>query len=216
MLVCNSPSVHRAALQLWVGAARLRDVGVSLRVIAGPLAGEEIVIERELVIGRQDADVVIDDPELSRRHLLVRLDGDVLTVEDLRSTNGTLVDDVAIDGPVHVADGATVKLGMTVLEVVASPAPQADGDLTQVHQEPSDLTRVAVVPVLEEAPPAPVPERAPAAVEPVAETQQLGAFKAPSGRRGRGLASRSWIPVALSYGSAICTAVALVIYFAQR
>jgi hypothetical protein len=34
--------------------------------------------------------------------------------------------------------------------------------------------------------------------------------------RRRGLASRSWVPVALSFGTVILTALALVIYFATR
>jgi hypothetical protein len=35
-------------------------------------------------------------------------------------------------------------------------------------------------------------------------------------RRRRGLASRSWIPVALSFGTVVLTAIALVAYFATR
>jgi len=35
-----------------------------LRVISGPHAGRSLEIDRELVIGRQDADLTIEDSEL--------------------------------------------------------------------------------------------------------------------------------------------------------
>src|SRR5436190_6786104 len=54
----------------------------SLVVIAGPLAGKVIAVDRSLVLGRAETDVIIDDPELSRRHLEVRPDGELLLAED--------------------------------------------------------------------------------------------------------------------------------------
>lgn len=51
-----------------------------------------IPITRDLtVVGRRDADVVIDHPSLSRRHcVLVKTDG-LLVIRDLMTTNGTKV-----------------------------------------------------------------------------------------------------------------------------
>lgn len=51
-----------------------------------------IPITRDLtVVGRRDADVVIDHPSLSRRHcVLVKTDG-LLVIRDLLTTNGTKV-----------------------------------------------------------------------------------------------------------------------------
>jgi pSer/pThr/pTyr-binding forkhead associated (FHA) protein len=44
----------------------------------------------ETVIGRDgDADVSLEDPEVSKRHLLIRLDGPVCELLDLDSRNGT-------------------------------------------------------------------------------------------------------------------------------
>jgi pSer/pThr/pTyr-binding forkhead associated (FHA) protein len=187
----------------------------SLRVISGPLVGRQIDVEHVLTIGRHDADVVIDDPDLSRRHLEVRPDGDALIVEDLGSTNGTLVDGRRIDAPTHVGRGARIKLGSVVMEVEVVAAVQE----TRLSQRPRDVdaTRVGDVPE-PEAMPAPPARPEPAAPAPaVAATgDTFGAFSPPSPHRGGGLASRSWIPVALSFGSAIATAIALVIYFAQR
>jgi len=44
-----------------------------------------------VAIGRQDADLVLQDPEVSRRHALLRRSGKTVVVEDLDSTNGTFV-----------------------------------------------------------------------------------------------------------------------------
>lgn len=67
--------------------------------------------------------------------------------------------------------------------------------------------------------PASAPTPAPASPEPAApagvQLAAVGAFSPPQARRG-GLASRSWVPVVLSYGSVILTAAALIVYFATR
>jgi hypothetical protein len=59
----------------------------------------------------------------------------------------------------------------------------------------------------------------PAAAPPQARSapsQPIGEFRPPSHRSQRGLASRSWVPVALSFGTALLVAIALVIYFSQH
>ena len=64
-----------------------------LLVISGARSGEAFPIAgRELSIGRDQAnDVCLDDPAASRRHCLVRREGERFWVADLNSFNGTLV-----------------------------------------------------------------------------------------------------------------------------
>ena len=51
----------------------------------------------------------------------------------------------------------------------------------------------------------------------VPPTEAVGEFHPPERRKvQRGLASRSWVPVALSFGTVIIVAIALVIYFSQH
>jgi pSer/pThr/pTyr-binding forkhead associated (FHA) protein len=193
----------------------------SLRITSGPLLGERIEVDRELVIGRLDADITIEDEELSRRHLIVRPMHDALEVEDLGSTNGTFVDDSRIGRPTRLRDGATVKLGSTVLVVEGLVVGQttrvsgnvADLEPTRVSGAILDVqaTRVRKAPASGESPAASEPETGAGS----RSTATLGSFEPSSSRRG-GLASRSWLPVALSFGSVILTAVALVLYFAAR
>jgi len=75
------------------------------------------VVDR-LVLGRgTDADLRINDPGVSRRHAELRLEGPGdLVVEDLGSTNGTLVDGQRVDRS-QLHDGATVRVGHTDLVV---------------------------------------------------------------------------------------------------
>lgn len=70
-----------------------------------------------LVIGRgSTADLQINDPGISREHARFRLDGDRVSVQDLGSTNGILID----GNPAQSAtlyDGSTVRMGNTSLTV---------------------------------------------------------------------------------------------------
>jgi pSer/pThr/pTyr-binding forkhead associated (FHA) protein len=62
-----------------------------LAVVEGEAPRDVHRIDRpETVIGRErEADLVVDDDEVSKRHCLVRVDGPVCTISDLGSLNGT-------------------------------------------------------------------------------------------------------------------------------
>jgi hypothetical protein len=69
-------------------------VADSLLVIQkGARAGDEHPVDGEMILGREQgsADLVIDDPGVSRRHARVLADGGDVIVEDLGSSNGTFV-----------------------------------------------------------------------------------------------------------------------------
>lgn len=69
------------------------------------------------VIGREhsQADVVLHDPNVSRRHAEVSFDGRSWHIIDLHSTNGTLVNDIDIDECI-LRDGDLVTVGLVNLE----------------------------------------------------------------------------------------------------
>lgn len=83
----------------------------------GPEAGRRVVLGVELVIGRQDADLVLEDPEVSRRHAVLRRSGETLVIEDLDSTNGTFVNRERIRSPIPIGPGDQVRVGRTTLEI---------------------------------------------------------------------------------------------------
>lgn len=64
----------------------------ALLVLSGTETGRVVAIEKKITtIGRSGCDVILDDPELSRRHAKIRIHGAEATLEDLGSTNGTFV-----------------------------------------------------------------------------------------------------------------------------
>lgn len=84
-----------------------------LLALSGPQFGEIFPLEqgRELVLGRrEDADVVIRDDGVSRRHAVVRVEGGRATLRDEGSANGTWVDGRRI-AEVPLEDGARIALG---------------------------------------------------------------------------------------------------------
>lgn len=83
----------------------------------GPLTGRRVEIDAELVVGREDEALTIEDDEISRRHAVIRPGDGVIEIEDLGSTNGTYVNGVRIEGATRLAGGDTIKLGRSVLEV---------------------------------------------------------------------------------------------------
>ncbi|HVU92872.1 MAG TPA: FtsK/SpoIIIE domain-containing protein, partial [Jatrophihabitans sp.] len=95
---------------------------LSLQVVGGPSAGQLRRLERgSLVVGRDaGCDLVLSDPDVSRRHAEIAVDGSI-TVRDLGSTNGTYLDGVPVGGrPVELAPGVPLRLGDSLL-VVAGP-----------------------------------------------------------------------------------------------
>ena len=163
-----------------------------LRCLAGPLAGQVVEVTSAMVVGRRAADLVVDDPQVSRRHAGLKPAGDALEVEDLGSLNGTWVNGARIEGPTRLAPGDRVRVGDTTFEVEGPPVPAAGAG------EPPA--------------PAPATEAARAPVPPPAAPFD----PAPQRTRRPGIASRRLTPTLLSFGTVIVTAVALVLYFAMR
>ena len=61
------------------------------------------------------SDIVIDEPYVSATHARFTLQGPALVLEDLGSTNGTLVNGHPIAQPVTLRDGDDVQVGDTIM-----------------------------------------------------------------------------------------------------
>jgi len=97
------------------------DRKMSLAVIAGPDAGRIFQIEKpRVVIGREDVDLALDDPELSRQHAALEVRGEEVTLCDLGSTNGTLVADQAVDEATIENQTEFTVGGSTLMLIVTS------------------------------------------------------------------------------------------------
>ncbi|MEW2548335.1 FtsK/SpoIIIE domain-containing protein [Streptomyces sp. NPDC047002] len=127
--------------------APVQEAAAQLRVVGGPDAGGVHLLHGgRVVIGRSaDADVPLDDPDVSRLHCAVTVaPGGTVTVADLGSTNGTSLDGAAV-GPAQVpmAGGAWLRLGESTLtlapgtrEPAVATAPDGEGQLRLVPAGP--------------------------------------------------------------------------------
>jgi pSer/pThr/pTyr-binding forkhead associated (FHA) protein len=82
-----------------------------------------------LVVGRgggSEVDLRIDDERVSRVHLSVQeIDGHIV-VSDLGSSNGTIVNGVAIEGSVTALPGSVIEFGGVALRLIADESPSTD------------------------------------------------------------------------------------------
>jgi pSer/pThr/pTyr-binding forkhead associated (FHA) protein len=101
------------------------DVPAQLHVVAGPDAGGVHLLHGgQIRLGRSaDADVALDDPDVSRMHCAVTVGPDArVSVADLGSTNGTTLDGARVgDRPVRFAPGALLRIGESALRLVPVP-----------------------------------------------------------------------------------------------
>ncbi|GFH63756.1 hypothetical protein Srut_02700 [Streptomyces rutgersensis] len=112
------------------------DASTRLHVVSGPDAGGVHLLHGGRAgVGRaEDADIALDDPDVSRAHCAVTVvpDGRVL-VADLDSTNGTTVDGEPVGREsVPLAPGALLRIGESGLRLADEPPPAvpatADGE----------------------------------------------------------------------------------------
>ncbi|HNS06704.1 MAG TPA: FHA domain-containing protein [Anaerolineaceae bacterium] len=84
---------------------------------SGSAAGTEYPLEKtEIYLGRDlSNDVVINDPEVSRRHARLVLTGNTYVIEDLGSTNGTFLRGQRLSAPMLLNPGETITIGENVL-----------------------------------------------------------------------------------------------------
>jgi DNA-binding winged helix-turn-helix (wHTH) protein len=67
------------------------------------------------VLGRDQEGIEIDSVTVSRRHARLMVTGDIVTVEDLDSKNGTFVNGQPVSTPVQLRDGDEIRTGSVVL-----------------------------------------------------------------------------------------------------
>lgn len=106
-----------------------------LQAITGEITGQEITVDRDMLVGRhQDADLLLQAAEISRRHAALLLKDQLLWVQDLNSSNGTFVNDIRIEQEKQLHEGDIVQFASFKFSVLA-PA-QKITDLPEVEAEP--------------------------------------------------------------------------------
>ena len=94
-------------------AKRLTPLPMFVVTGEGPLRGRVLVIDDdELVLGRREnSDLLLPDPHVSRAHAVIRKSAGAVWLEDLGSTGGTTVNGETVTGSQALKHGDTVLFG---------------------------------------------------------------------------------------------------------
>jgi hypothetical protein len=114
-----------AAVRAGIGVVRRGSVGrekvPALKVVAGPreIRKSVVPVRGPIIIGRASgSDICIADDFVSNQHARVTPSGMGVIVEDLQSTNGTVVNGHRVTSPMKLSSGDTITLGDSELKVV--------------------------------------------------------------------------------------------------
>jgi predicted component of type VI protein secretion system len=115
----------------------------ALRFISGKYQGSELALDlgREIVVGRgSNADIVLMEDMVSRKHATIALSGNEVALQDLGSTNGTFLNGEKIQRA-SLKDGDRVLIGTSILKVVRSTGPR--GGMQFQRGEPARAAEAA-------------------------------------------------------------------------
>ncbi len=104
-----------------------------LVVRSGPTPGKVYpIMKNEVIIGRDpNADILVNDAEVSRHHASIKLTPDGYVIEDLGSTNGTVINGDRLAGPHLLRAGEIVSLGEHIT-LIFEAQPILDPDATMI------------------------------------------------------------------------------------
>lgn len=114
-----------------------------IQAITGELTGQEISIDRDMLVGRhQSADIVLQAGEISRKHAAFLLKDQALWLQDLNSSNGTFVNDVRIEHEALLKEGDIIQFAGLKFSVLA-PAKEiepalAETEIVPTSEQPSE------------------------------------------------------------------------------
>jgi pSer/pThr/pTyr-binding forkhead associated (FHA) protein len=115
--------------------------GPRLLAVAGPDVGKSLMVAAPgvvLTMGRgTGADLLLDEPDASRRHVQISRRGDVLLIRDLGSKNGTFLNDLPLDPDVDAQAriGDILRIGEDVF-VYENAAAEALSEVERCADEP--------------------------------------------------------------------------------
>lgn len=112
---------------------------------SGPTAGNIYQLEKtEMFIGRElNNDIVINDPEISRRHARLFLQGEAYVLEDLGSTNGSMVNNQRLMGPCILNPGDLITLGEVINLTYEKSESRSDNESTWVAESSDATSKIA-------------------------------------------------------------------------
>ncbi|WP_445345409.1 FHA domain-containing protein [Acinetobacter bohemicus] len=121
-----------------------------IQAITSELTGQEIGIDRDMVVGRhQSADIVLQAAEISRKHAAFLLKDQALWVQDLNSSNGSFVNDLRIEHETLLKEGDIVQFASLKFSVLA-PAQEVVAVTIESAEVEAEPVQPEVIPATEQ------------------------------------------------------------------
>ena len=108
-----------------------------LQAITGEFTGQEISVERDMLVGRhQDAEILLQSTDISRKHAALLFRDDHVWVKDLKSTNGTFVNGERVEQEqeIELHDGDMLQFASFIFMILAPERYKAD--LPEIEAQP--------------------------------------------------------------------------------
>ena len=108
-----------------------------LQAITGEFTGQEISVERDMLVGRhQDAEILLQSTDISRKHAALLFRNDHIWVKDLKSTNGTFVNGERVEQEqeIELHDGDMLQFASFMFMILAPERYKAH--LPEIDVEP--------------------------------------------------------------------------------
>lgn len=108
-----------------------------LQAITGEFTGQEISVERDMLVGRhQDAEILLQSTDISRKHAALLFRDDHIWVKDLKSTNGTFVNGERVEQEqeIELHDGDMLQFASFMFMILAPERYKAD--LPEIDVQP--------------------------------------------------------------------------------
>jgi ABC transport system ATP-binding/permease protein len=111
-----------------------------LKIVSGSKEGLNVVLPEKhpLVIGRRQGDLIIDDPMVSGKHVQIVFENDCWHLQDLGSTNGTMVDGRLVRDMV-LRPGSEITLGSTRMVLFVSAEREVEGEKRTVNSKQLEI-----------------------------------------------------------------------------
>ncbi len=117
----GAPSLGTTIASQYQGLSLPVGKAITLSVVAGPAKGLVYPISKpRVVLGRTEADVEINDPEVSRWHCAVEVKGEAVRLRDLDSTNGTFFNEERVRAA-ELKHLSEFRIGSSVVRLSITP-----------------------------------------------------------------------------------------------
>lgn len=119
-----------------------------LIIHSGKYQGRKLIInEGDVVVGRDaECQIRLASSDVSRKHCIIRLEGETITVEDLESRNGTYVNDLLIKEKTELEQGDFLRVGPMVFRVPGEKKIPARNQISLWHPPMKALQPMMILP----------------------------------------------------------------------